>query len=201
MIWDIYLRLFHWFLVISVSISLISGFLGNLEIHIFAVKIVLFLLIFRLFWGVIGYPTAQFKNFIKSPKTIIQYLQKKKVDYIGHNPLGALSVVAMLIALLVQSISGLFKTDEVLFEAPFYEFVSHSTQALMSEIHSYAFLIILLLIFTHIMAIVVYWFKGSNLVKPMIKSGKDKLPFSIKHMHKKALLSIMLSSVIIGFIF
>ncbi|SFV60559.1 Ni,Fe-hydrogenase I cytochrome b subunit [hydrothermal vent metagenome] len=201
MIWDIYLRLFHWLLVVSVSISLISGVLENLEVHIPAVKIVLFLLIFRFFWGIIGYPTAQFKYFIKSPKTIIQYIRKNKVSYVGHNPLGALSVVAMLVLLLAQSISGLFKTDEVLFEAPFYNLVSSNIQTLMSEIHSSVFIIILLFIFIHIMAIIIYWFKGNNLVRAMIFGGKSKQHLNTKNMHKKAILSLVLAGFITNFIF
>jgi cytochrome b len=109
-VWDPLIRIFHWSLVLTFSIGYLTGEEES-NLHIFAGYAVLGLITFRVVWGIIGTQYARFGNFVYSPKTVIQYLKslaaKKPKRYIGHNPAGGAMVIAMLLCLVVVSVSGL----------------------------------------------------------------------------------------------
>ncbi|HPR06711.1 MAG TPA: cytochrome b/b6 domain-containing protein, partial [Denitromonas sp.] len=101
LIWDLPTRLFHWLLVVCVIGAIISTKIGGnamLWHGRFGLAIV-GLLGFRLAWGVVGSHTARFAQFVRGPATIAAYL-RGQWQGIGHNPLGALSVLAMLLVLV-----------------------------------------------------------------------------------------------------
>ncbi len=202
MIWDLATRIFHWLFAISIITSIVSGLREDIDIHTVVVKIVFVLLIFRVIWGIVGYKTARFSFFIKSPQHIIKYL-KGNYAYIGHNPLGALSVLAMLAIVGLQLTSGLFITDEILFEAPFYNFVSKNTQNIFLLIHNNNFYLIILLIVLHLSAIFYYMIKGENLIKQMItgKSEKEITIENIKNPLLKFIISLAISFLTVEIIF
>ena len=184
-VWDIYLRLFHWLLVIAVATSLISVQLDEMQIHVTSGIVIAALLIFRLIWGIIGSSTAQFHRFVRGPRTVAATLFQNHVKatsdtgestpaakHAGHSPLGALSVVAMLAALVAQVSTGLFADDEVFSSGPFARFVGSDFSASATSLHGINAKIIFALILVHIGAIVFYHFvKKDNLTLPMI-SGK-----------------------------
>jgi len=102
-------------------------------------------------------------------------LTKRKPSGVeGHNPIGALSVLAMIAALIVQIVTGLFSEDDGLFsEGPLSEYISDSTVLTMTSIHHYTSRVILGLIALHIAAILFYWiWKRENLIRPMISGWK-----------------------------
>ena len=109
-VWDPLVRIFHWGLVLAFSIAFLTGEEES-NLHIYAGYTVLGLITFRLLWGFIGSRYARFRNFVYSPKTVIQYLKglvaKKPKHYIGHNPAGGWMVVTMLLCLFVVTGSGL----------------------------------------------------------------------------------------------
>lgn len=177
-VWDLPLRLFHWALLICVLGAIISiEIADNIDIHQYFGYAVLSLLIFRLTWGVLGGEHARFASFVRGPGQAIAYLKTIKTQHgpsIGHNPLGALSVLGMLAALLFQAVSGLFLTDEILFEAPLFKFISGDTASLLAQAHEINPKIIMALIGLHIAAILFYRFgKRENLITPMITGSKE----------------------------
>ena len=95
---------------------------------------ILILLIFRMMWGLLGSTHARFANFIPSKATLLSYLTGKSKAVLGHNPLGALSVLGLLTVLLIQAISGLFADDEIAFQGPFSKYVSETAIGIFSEI-------------------------------------------------------------------
>ena len=109
-VWDLLIRIFHWGLVLSFTIAYLSGDEES-SLHIYSGYVVLGLISFRVLWGVVGTRYARFSNFVYSPGTVIQYLKslaaKKPKHYIGHNPAGGAMVIAMLLCLIVVSVSGL----------------------------------------------------------------------------------------------
>lgn len=109
-VWDIFVRLFHWTLVLAFAVAYVSSEAEN-ELHIYAGYTVLGLIVFRVFWGLIGSKYAKFKDFIYSPKTVYHYIKSSRAGtaqhYLGHNPLGGWMVLAMLIMLFVVTLSGL----------------------------------------------------------------------------------------------
>ena len=175
-VWDLPIRLFHWLLVLCITGSLISVNIGGnaIEWHAYFGYCILTLLIFRVIWGFVGSTHARFASFFPKPAKVIAYLRKSAPHYLGHNPLGAISVFALLFVLIVQAITGLFVDDEIAFQGPLAKYVSESTISFLSEIHESNQVLIYVLIAIHISAIWFYKkFKGENLIKPMITGDKE----------------------------
>jgi len=175
-VWDLPIRLFHWLLVFCIAGSFITINLGDefIQWHAYCGYSILVLLIFRIVWGFIGSRHARFASFFPNKEAILNYLNGASPRVLGHNPLGALSVFALLFVLCVQVITGLFVDDEVSFQGPLAKYVSDSVGSFLSEIHEGNQVVILTLITIHIAAIWCYKkFKGENLIKPMISGDKE----------------------------
>jgi cytochrome b len=126
------------------------------------------LLIFRLLWGFVGSSTARFANFVRGPGQILGYVRGKWTG-IGHTPLGALSVVAMFVAVAVQVGLGLIAQDEDgIYAGPLSRLVSSDTSDAARDIHELWFNVILALIVLHVGAIALYRLRGKSLTGPMI---------------------------------
>lgn len=173
-IWDLPTRLFHWTLVGLIAFSWWSAEEEHLDWHIWSGLAVLSLLIFRLLWGLFGSSTARFANFVRGPTAIFAYLKDMKGwRPVGHSPLGALSVLAMLGAIAVQVGLGLFAIDkDGLYEGPLAYLVSLDASEEIADLHEDWFDILLILIGLHIAALLFYRLVlGKKLIWPMI-SGK-----------------------------
>ncbi|WP_428547044.1 cytochrome b/b6 domain-containing protein [Profundibacter sp.] len=100
-VWDIGVRLFHWSLVTSVTLSYFV--ISPRDMHRFFGYAVVTLIAFRLIWGLIGPKHARFSNFIPGPRKLLGYLRDiaRGVEdrYIGHNPAGAAMIVTLLLVL------------------------------------------------------------------------------------------------------
>jgi cytochrome b len=174
-VWDLPTRLFHWALFLAVVGSFVSADEGGnaLDWHARFGYFILSLLLFRLIWGVVGSHYARFLNFIKSPQMVLVYL-KNPTEIAGHNPLGALSVIALLGFLLLQAVTGLFASDDIAFEGPLSKYVSSNWVEFLTSAHRLNESVLIGLIALHVGAILYYrWFKKVNLVKPMITGDKE----------------------------
>lgn len=176
-VWDLPIRLFHWMLVLCIIGSFISVNIGG-KCHsmarLFWLQHFICLLIFRIIWGFIGSTHARFISFFPSKQAILAYLQGSSPRVLGHNPVGALSVFALLFVLCVQVATGLFVDDEIAFQGPLAKYVSSSVSSFLSQIHEGNQVVIYTLITIHIAAIWFYKkFKGENLIKPMISGDKE----------------------------
>jgi cytochrome b len=176
-VWDLPIRLFHWGLVAAVATSFISMELENMEVHVISGACVLGLLIFRLLWGLWGSSTAQFHRFIPSPKRLFNYLRKSESEgrvTIGHSAIAALSVVAMLVAIGFQTITGLVADDDVYTTGPLIDYVESEVSEWATGWHATNSDIVLALIGLHIVAILFYKLvKKQSLVKPMIVGSRE----------------------------
>ena len=173
-VWDLPTRLFHWLLVALVGFSWWSAENDELDLHIWSGLAILSLLVFRLLWGLVGSSTARFVNFVRGPRTIIAYVRDLKGwRPIGHSPLGALSVLALLGALAAQVGLGLFAVDnDGLSEGPLAYLVSADASEEAADLHEDLFEVIKILVGLHIAAILFYRLAlGKKLVGPMI-TGK-----------------------------
>lgn len=172
-VWDLPVRLFHWTLAFLVVAAVVTGKLGRLDLHMKPGAAILALLLFRLAWGAVGSRTARFSDFVKGPAAIAAFLRETRagrpVDRVGHNPLGALSVVALLAVALAQAATGLFTSDDIMTEGPLAWAVSAKTVSLLSTVHRLGVKALLALIALHLGAIAFYRLaKGEDLVSPMI---------------------------------
>ena len=179
-VWDFPTRLFHWLLVICVIISFVTGNIGGnaMQYHEWSGFAILTLLLFRLVWGFVGGRESRFVTFIRSPSAVLRYarnlLRSDSTHTLGHNPLGGWSILAMLLALLVQAGTGLFANDDIITEGPLFDWIDKSTSDWLTRIHKLNEEVIIALVSVHILAVLFYFFfKRENLVKPMITGFKQ----------------------------
>lgn len=169
-VWDLPTRLCHWGIALLIPLLWWSAEEGRLDIHIPAGLTMLGLVLFRLLWGLAGGSTARFAGFVRGPRAILAYLKGEVPGSPGHNPLGAVSVVVMLAALVVQVGLGLFASDEDgLSPGPLAHFVSYDTSERITDLHESLFNLLLALIALHLAAILFYLIvRRRNLTGPMI---------------------------------
>jgi len=178
-VWDVPTRLVHWALAIGIATSWWSVETKQMDIHYWSGLTVLGLLVFRFYWGFAGPETARFSHFIKGPAAVVGYIPKlfSKDDRaaFGHNPLGALSVVALLLTMIVQVGLGLFATDtDGLFAGPLNRHIDYDTAKNVTDFHEDVFKVLLALILLHLAAIAFYLVvKHINLIGPML-TGKRR---------------------------
>lgn len=177
-VWDLPTRLFHWALVLCVLGLVISGNVGGNAMvwHGRLGYAVLALLLFRLLWGFLGGHWSRFRSFLVRPATTLAYLrgQGKPEHGVGHSPLGAWSVLAMLLVLLLQVGSGLFADDEIAFTGPLAGLVSGEWVSTLTGYHKEIGKTLLLgLVLLHLGAIAYYrLIKRQKLVQSMISGDK-----------------------------
>jgi cytochrome b len=181
-VWDLPTRVFHWLLAVCVIGSITTAKIGGdaMEWHFRFGYVIFTLLAFRLLWGFVGGHWSRFASFVRWPGTIWRYLRgdHRPGDWfdIGHNPLGAWSVLAMLVFLVAQVATGLFADDEIVHTGPLAQHVSTATSLKLTAYHETVGQWVLIALFVlHVVAVVVYYRRGRDLVRPMI-SGDKLLP-------------------------
>ncbi|CDW92786.1 MAG TPA: cytochrome b/b6 domain-containing protein [Thiomonas arsenitoxydans] len=180
-VWDLPLRLFHWALAACVTVSIVTGLIGGnaMQYHYWSGYTLIALLVFRLVWGVAGSRHARFWNFVHGPRAIWRYVRgddpRPEHLRLGHNPLGSLSVLALLTVVALQVISGLFANDEIFNQGPLANYVSDRTSAIFTFYHTtIGQPLIYALVGLHLAAIAYYAiFKRENLVRPMLTGDID----------------------------
>ena len=172
-VWDLPLRLFHWALVVLLVAAFVTQQIGGnaMEWHFRVGYAVLALLAFRFVWGFVGPRYARFSSFLYRPSSILGYLRGSSGKHVlGHNPLGSLSVFALLAAVLMQALSGMFSNDDIASEGPLARFISKELSDRITGFHmDVSFWILVALVVLHLLAIAWYAFvKRRNLVGPML---------------------------------
>jgi cytochrome b len=144
----------------------------------------LFALLFRLAWGFVGSSTARFSQFVRGPRAMLRYLRGgARWERAGHNPIGALSVMILLLLLAAQVAFGLvLNDDDGLVSGPLAGLVSIDSSELANELHKDNFDLLLPIIGIHVAAIFFYWAAcRMSLTRPMI-TGKAELDPSVEPM-------------------
>lgn len=173
-LWDLPTRLFHCLLALAVIGAIISGQVGGswIEWHGKLGVFIAGLLAFRLVWGFVGASYARFAQFFPTPATIKQYFQGRWHGH-GHNPLGALSVFAMLGLLSLQVATGLISNDDIAFVGPLADLVSRDVSSAVTGWHALMGKGVIALVVLHIGAIAFYGYvKKERLIQPMVTGWK-----------------------------
>lgn len=174
-VWDVWTRLFHWALPIMIGISWWSVDAGDMALHQASGLIVIGLLVFRLIWGIIGSETSRFAHFIRGPLTGLRHLARffRSEPQVGHNPAGGWMILFLLTALAVQAGTGLFATDDILFDGPLAPYVSDATSSALTDFHHLWNKILIGLISFHVSTIFLYFAgPGDDLIGPMLSGHK-----------------------------
>ena len=181
-IWDVPIRLFHWLLVGLLGFSWWSGKHHDMDWHRLSGYCILTLLLFRLYWGVVGGRTARFTQFVRGPRAVLDYLKSLGGGVYraapGHSPIGGWSVILMLATLVTMVVAGLFSVDvDGLESGPLADYVSFDQGRFAAEVHGVVFNVLLGIVVLHIGAILFYKVRlGHDLVRPMVMGGRPAIP-------------------------
>lgn len=200
LIWDLPTRLFHWTLVVLISLQFATAKFGFLSMdwHFRFGYATLVLIVFRVCWGFFGSQSSRFSQFVRSPATVIGYVRSQfstnpQVS-IGHNPLGGWSTLVLLACVLTQAVSGLFASDGIDTDGPLSDTISSSSVKIFTRVHLWNENILLILIALHIVAIALYLLlRNDNLTVPMItgKKNVESPPLRMASLWRAALLLIL----------
>ena len=181
-VWDGFVRLFHWSLVLLFAISVASGKVGGEWIvwHMRSGYAILALVTFRLIWGFVGGEYARYASFLTGPIRAMKFakglLGKTHEHVIGHNPVGGWMVIVLLLLLATQAVLGMFSNDEIATTGPLARYVSDATSITLMGRHRTIGDILLVLVGVHIAAVLFHVFvKKENVIRAML-SGKKELP-------------------------
>jgi cytochrome b len=174
-VWDLPTRLFHWLLAAAIPAALVTGFLGGDLIvwHGRLGLLILGLLVFRLAWGFIGSTNARFARFVRGPAAIAAYLRGEWQGH-GHNPLGALAVLAMLGLIGVQVGSGLFANDDIAFRGPLADLIGDDLSSRLTSLHAFSQYLLIAMVVLHAAAITYYVRRRHHtLIRPMVSGYRS----------------------------
>ncbi len=175
LVWDLPLRMTHWALVLAVAGCWATHYAGVewFTWHRRLGYTVLVLVAFRIVWGFVGTRHARFASFVRGPRMLLAYLRERGPATVGHNPLGALSVIALLALLLLQAATGLFANDEIMNMGPFYGWIAPELSNRITSLHRASSEWQLALIGLHVAAVVFYVLvRRQPLVSAMITGRK-----------------------------
>lgn len=179
-VWDLPVRLFHWTLAVLIVLSWWTAQSGQLDLHLYSGSAILTLVVFRVLWGFFGSSTARFSSFLRGPRKVMAFVRDPQSwASAGHTPLGALSIVAMLAAIAVQVLLGMFSVDtDGLFEGPLAHFLSIAGNDQARGFHEAWFWVVVALVAMHIVAVIVYRLRNKKLTIAMITGIGETPPGS-----------------------
>lgn len=176
-VWDWPVRLTHWSFALLIPALWWSAENSQWALHKRFGLALLGLLVFRVLWGFVGTRTARFASFVKGPGAVLAYLRGQAgaaAETIGHNPLGALSVLGLLGVMAVQVSTGLFAGDPYDgATGPLNPLVGVMTADAITEWHEWFYWVVLGMVALHLTAITFYAVaKQNDLISPMVSGRK-----------------------------
>ena len=201
LVWDLPVRVTHWALVLAVAGCWATHYAGVewFTWHRRLGYTVLVLVAFRILWGFVGTRHARFASFVRGPRVLLAYLRERGPVTVGHNPLGALSVIALLVLLLLQAATGLFANDEIMNMGPFYGWIAPELSNRITSLHRASSDWQMVLIGMHLAAVVFYVrVRRQPLVNAMITGRKPaaEVPAAEAIAGSRVLLAVVIVAVL-----
>lgn len=182
--WDLPTRLAKWTLAALVGLAFASRYYGDAGLvwHQWNGLAILVVLVFRLLWGFVGGSTARFASFLRGPGAVLAYagalLRGRPQHFLGHSPPGGWMVMALLLVVGAQALTGLFTTDDIAVYAPLTAVVSDETMGRASAWHQWLYPWLLALIGLHVAVNIAHSLLGpDNLIRAMIVGRKPAASF------------------------
>ena len=191
-IWDLSLRLFHIILILLVICSISSAKLNMLDLHQYFGVALLGLIFFRIFWGFFGTYYSSFKSFNFSIiDAFSQFSKTNKITSI-RTPIGCYSTLIFIIVLLSISVSGLFSSDDILYDAPL-SFLTPNHTSDWTYVHNILHYMLYILIGIHISAILYYQIVKKMKIIQRVLDGYSRFEImNIVLINEKPLVGIVL---------
>lgn len=184
-VWDLPTRLFHWALF---ALVVLCWFTGEGEgplssMHRYAGEAIAGLIVFRVIWGFVGGEHARFTSFFESGEKMGDHIAglftRKARPTLGHNPLGSLAVIALLLGVSAVVITGLLSEGEQ--EGGPLALVFGVN---LSELHELSFRLLQGLVALHLIGVAVTsWASRDNLTGAMVTGRKVRPAGSAQDAH------------------
>jgi cytochrome b len=191
LVWDVPVRVFHWLMVLSFAGAYLTAESEYWRLlHVTLGYTMAGLVGFRIVWGVMGTRYARFSTFVRGPKAVARYvgalLRGQPEHHTGHNPAGALAIVALLGLTLAVTASGWATYNDIAGEW-------------LEEVHEAAANVMLAVIGVHVAGVLLSsWLHRENLVGSMINGRKPGLPEQAIRRPWRSVAVLMLA-VVLGF--
>lgn len=179
-VWDPFVRVFHWILVIAFTVAYVLTEEDVLQVHVWAGYLVGALVVARVIWGFIGPEHARFSDFVYSPGASLRYVRDlilfKADRHLGHSPGGGAMIVALLVFLSATVITGLVVYGGDQQAGPLAGVFTKEFGESFEEVHELIANITLALVIAHIAAVVLASFVfRENLPRAMVTGYKRSL--------------------------
>lgn len=191
LVWDAPTRVFHWLLVLSFAAAYLTAESERYrDMHVVLGYTLMGLIAFRLLWGIVGTRYAQFRSFLFKRDEIAAYalalLKGRPAHYIGHNPLGSVSIWLLLGLGVMSGVSGLVLFEDIGGEV-------------LEELHELASNAMLFIVCIHIAGVVASSIlHRENLARAMVTGFKSAGPEQgIRHAYHW--LGVIILAAVIGF--
>ncbi|MEX1220839.1 MAG: cytochrome b/b6 domain-containing protein [Idiomarina sp.] len=171
-IWDSFIRIYHWLMVMLIPALWWTAEEGYMERHQQLAVLLGSLLITRIGWGIWGSESARFSQFVRHPQQAFAHFRELRHGQYQpgrtHNPAGGWFVLVLLLLVLMQLSSGLFASDDIFFDGPLHGLVAADMGDLITDLHKLNFNFILAAVGLHVFAILVYRWQGVKLLEAML---------------------------------
>ena len=198
-LWDRAVRVIHWYLPLAIAFMWWSGEEGLYDWHSWVGYSLLVAVGTRVCWGIIGSQSARFAAFLASPSAVVAYVRGRHYQGEGHNPLGGWATVILLLVIFLQGLSGLFVTDDVMFEGPLM-FWGGEWSGVFAEWHELNWLVLQVLIVLHLVALTYHQLYRKEPLLGAMWWGKTKSRFSLSK-PKNTGLALVIALIIAGLLF
>lgn len=188
LIWDAPVRVFHWLMVLSFAGAYVTAESERWRLeHVTLGYTMAGLVAFRVLWGLMGTRHARFSSFVRGPAAIARYLRSlvggRPEHHAGHNPAGALAIIALLGMTIVVGATGWATYNEV--GGHWFE-----------ELHEGAANLMLGIVAVHVGAVVLAsWLHRSNLIGAMVTGRRPGRPEEGVRSAWRSVASLMLVAV------
>jgi len=169
LVWDAPVRLFHWLTVASFAGAYLTAESERWRLlHVTLGYTLAGLVVFRVIWGFVGTRNARFSSFVRGPRAVLRYLKAMTTSqpehHTGHNPAGALAIMAMLTLAVVVTASG-------------WAVYSDIGGDVLEGLHELAANSMLAVVGMHIAGVLFASWQGhENLIASMVTGRKDGRP-------------------------
>jgi cytochrome b len=175
-VWDPFVRLFHWTLVVAFTVAYLTEN-DLLTVHVWAGYLVGGLIVARVIWGFVGPAHARFSDFVSTPAEALRYVRDllllRAERHLGHSPGGGAMVVVLLVLLAATVVTGLVVYGGDQQAGPLAGFFTKDTGEAVEGVHEVLANITLALVISHVAAVVFASFAHrENLVRAMLTGYK-----------------------------
>ena len=169
LVWDAPVRAFHWLTVLAFAGAFVAAESERWRLlHVTLGYTVAGLVAFRILWGLVGTRHARFSSFVRGPKAVARYfgamLRGRPEHHAGHNPAGAVAIVALIVLAVAVTFSGWATYEDVA-----GHWLEDAHEALANAM--------LMVVGVHVAGVALgSWLHRENLVGAMITGRKAAMP-------------------------